>query len=1125
MTVEEWLGKENALGKDIWEKKYRYKGELFDEWVERVSGGDDYVKDLILKKKFLPGGRVIANIRTDSPAGYSNCYSEGFVEDDYGDIMDTAVRIGKTFKSQGGQGLSLSKLRPKGTAIGNQYESDGIIPFMKIFNEVTAGTSQGGSRKGALLMSLDAWHKEAMNFITLKSEQNIVEKANLSLEIDDEFMECVKRYFETGEVITVHKKQNYSGHEVEWDVTPIDVFKALVHNNYDWGDPGCLFVNRLRNYNIMEFCDDYQIETTNPSLRAGTKVLTTNGAVPIESLVGTEFDTYNIDGERCKAKCFLSGKNKQLYKITLDNRHEIFCTPEHKWPVWNAETNQFEKKLTTDLSAGMWLPMNIHNDRLSDGTEGTYEDGFFFGFWYGDGCLTIRSDTGRYQYGFTFGKEKKDVGILDKIKSKLEKITGKKINYSTRNRGCEDWYEISCADHSLYEYFMDYGVDTKDDFPKELLGNLSEEFRRGFVDGLISTDGSVFDNKQKSICFTTSRENIANEFSDLMWWYGIRNALLKEERDIDFGNGNKTYVRYDVKIGQRSSKRFSKLFTLSHQAKQGRLDSISSAKWKNNCCENKIKIVAIEETSIHEDVYDIHVYDDTHTFPINYCITGNCGEQPLPKHSCCNLGSLNLSEFVKLPYTENAYFDYDAFEFAVFTAVKYLDGVIDLNADRHPLKEQREMSLKYRNVGLGVFGYASMLMKLGLEYGDVDAIKFTDELFNDMFRTAVIASSQLAEELGTFPMYSEKVWDSTIIRNHFTEDEIEALKKSGLRNCSLLSIAPCGSISTMLGESSSSEPEFALSYTRRTVGMTDNEDHYYKVYCKAAREYLELYPNKGLPDYFVAAHDINPRDRIETQATIQDHIDTAISSTVNVKEDFTEEEMQEVYLLAWEYGLKGITIFRDNCKRVGILTTGDAKNNDGNSEGSLAKVTKETIIPRGFVKKVGDNAIGLERHLTTGCGSLHCNAFFDPKTGELLETYLSKGSAGGCLSSLTGLSRMISLAARGGISVDAIVDQLRSTVTCPSYAVRRATKGDTSHGDCCPSAVGHAITDMHDEIMRMIRERKDSEVQSEEVKDKYLWTERNSDEKPKNPCPNCGEELSFEGGCVVCKNCGYSKCD
>ena len=187
MTEQEWLNG-NQLSIDIWNKKYRWNNETLDEWFKRVSSSNPVIERLIKDKKFLFGGRTLSNINTDKSGSFSNCYSHGFVEDSLDDIMQTATDIAKTFKVQGGQGLSLSKIRPKGAKIRGQFESDGIVPFMEIFNTVTESISQGGSRKGALMMSIDIWHPEAEKFITIKSDLNRINKANLSLEIDDEFM-------------------------------------------------------------------------------------------------------------------------------------------------------------------------------------------------------------------------------------------------------------------------------------------------------------------------------------------------------------------------------------------------------------------------------------------------------------------------------------------------------------------------------------------------------------------------------------------------------------------------------------------------------------------------------------------------------------------------------------------------------------------------------------------------------------------------------------------------------------------------------------------------------------------------------------------------------------------------
>ena len=630
---------------------------------------------------------------------------------------------------------------------------------MKIYNEVTAGTSQGGARKGALMLSIDARHKEAEAFIKIKSQEGLIEKANLSLEIDNTFMNAIKKYYDTGEIVTLHEKRNYSGHIVEYEVIPIEIFKLLVDNCYDWADPAAIFVDRFRNYNIMQYDDDYQIETCNP-----------------------------------------------------------------------------------------------------------------------------------------------------------------------------------------------------------------------------------------------------------------------------------------------------------------------------------------------------------------------CGEQPLPKHGACCLSSINLSEFVNDPYTDKAYLDTSELVNAVRIGVRTLDKLIDENYYRHPLKAQQEMSYNYRNIGLGVFGYATMLMKLGLRYGSKEALDLTDQVFGLIFRAAVIESNILAKSLGVFPKYKDCVWDSQIIKNHFRQDEIDIMRQYGLRNCSLISIAPNGSTATTLSESGGCEPQFAMKFTRRTVGMTDGEDTYFDVYCKAAQDYMRINMTNELPNYFVSAADIPWEDRIKTQAVMQKHVDTAISSTVNLPNSATKEDIAKLYLMAWEEGLKGVTIFRDGCKRMPILSTKknneDAETTDSNSD-----------LPRGYILEASDNLIGKKRKLQTGCGSLHVEAFFDPVTGDLMETFLSRGSTGGCANSYTGLSRMTSLAARAGAGIDAIVDQLNSCGVCPSYAVRRATKHDTSPGASCPIAIGKALKEMQEEMYEEIYE--DIKQQLEKTETIMLDPKGVITACPEceDVCPECGQPLIHSNGCIQCTNCAWSKCN
>ena len=325
----------------------------------------------------------------------------------------------------------------------------------------------------------------------------------------------------------------------------------------------------------------------------------------------------------------------------------------------------------------------------------------------------------------------------------------------------------------------------------------------------------------------------------------------------------------------------------------------------------------------------------------------------------------------------------------------------------------------------------------------------------------------------------------------------------------------------MLGVSGGIEPIYANYYTRKTESL-HGEDKYYKVYTPIVEKYMkehDLKDDSELPDYFVTAQTLDYKERIDMQSIWQTHIDASISSTVNVPNSFTVNQVEDLYLYAWEKGLKGVTIFRDGCKRTGILSTdGNADKKDENTN----KINDSMEIPRGMIIKADDNCVGKKRTLHTGCGTLHCEAFFDPDTGELLETYFSKGSSGGCNQFMIGLSRMISLSARGGIDIYSIIDQLKSSGTCPSYAVRTATKHDTSIGSSCPVAIGNALLDMYDEMQREVND----DFKYEDIVDDDTL-ENNEPKVISNniKCPQCGGQLVFEGGCNTCKNCGWSKCD
>lgn len=499
-----------------------------------------------------------------------------------------------------------------------------------------------------------------------------------------------------------------------------------------------------------------------------------------------------------------------------------------------------------------------------------------------------------------------------------------------------------------------------------------------------------------------------------------------------------------------------------------------------------------------------------------YAGVNPCAEEPLPAGGSCLLGAINLSAFVR-----NGKFDWHDFNRTVNIAVKALNNVLDEGLERHPLAEQRKTVRDWRQIGLGIMGLADMLIKLGIEYGSPDSITLCDAIGYSMARNAIVASADIAGYAGCYDKYNEQyVTTSPFFTEHIKPDDKEAwsfVKANGLRNSQLLTIAPTGSISTMIGVSGGIEPIFA-NYYERTTKSLHGHDEVYKVYTPIVKEYMDAHGIKdelGLPSYFVTSAIIPIKRRIDMQSVWQKHIDASISSTVNLPNEATVDDVKDLYMYAWEKHLKGITVYRAGCKRAGILNADTKKEDEPKPE------SPSLTLPRGSIIEPSNDLIGKKRKIQTGCGSLHVLAFFDPIDGNLQEVYFNKGSTGGCANFMTGLSRMVSLLCRAGVDIMTIKDQLDSTGVCPSYATRKATHHDTSKGSCCPMAIGNALVEMYNEMQSELDDKEDEE---KPVKKTPVGPIKDVNVR-QQLCPECGEPLVFEGGCCTCKSCGYTKCE
>ena len=330
-----------------------------------------------------------------------------------------------------------------------------------------------------------------------------------------------------------------------------------------------------------------------------------------------------------------------------------------------------------------------------------------------------------------------------------------------------------------------------------------------------------------------------------------------------------------------------------------------------------------------DNIEKYHLLSEDKEF--KYAGVNPCAEEPLPSGGSCLLGSINLAEFVVEPFTNNAIFDIQKFKNTVADCIIGLNEVLDEGLELHPLKEQKESVRQYRQIGLGVMGIADMLIKLNIRYGSEKSIDLCEKIAKIMLNSAVKQSALLAKELGSYEKYNkDAIFKSDFFINNIDEDVKELIKEYGLRNSQILTIPPTGSISTMLGISGGIEPMFNTSYIRKTESLHD-EDVFYKVYTPIVKEYMDIndiLDDNNLPDIFETAMTLKPEERIRMQEAWQKYIDASISSTINLPYEATVDDVYNIYVSAWKHKLKGVTIYRDGCKRSGILLNDKADKKD-----------------------------------------------------------------------------------------------------------------------------------------------------------------------------------------------------
>ncbi len=479
--------------------------------------------------------------------------------------------------------------------------------------------------------------------------------------------------------------------------------------------------------------------------------------------------------------------------------------------------------------------------------------------------------------------------------------------------------------------------------------------------------------------------------------------------------------------------------------------------------------------------------------------TNPCAEQPLPDGGCCNLGALNLERFVD----QDGNFDFDGFKETTAIGARFLDNVIDYNLDRHALEEQKQNAMNDRRVGLGILGLGDMLVKMGIKYDSDEALETIGKIMEIHRNTAYETSVDLAKEKGQFPNFDWDGYSQSLFVKDLPKKLQTKIKNNGIRNCTLTTVAPTGSGAIVARVTSGVEPIFATSYKRK-VKKNDSlgkEFDTFTVYHPVVQEMFGT--DENLPEYVVTAHNVDPYFRVKMQGIVQRYIDSSISSTVNLAEETTVDTVADIYMTAYKADLKGITVYREG-SREGILIT-DEKSSE-NKEETSQNAEMKTARNRPSITE------GKTRRMRTGDGTLYVTVNEDEN--GLCEVFTAIGKAGGTVAAQTeAISRLISLALRSGVDPNSIINQLKG-ISGPN-----PTWED-----------GQLILSTPDAIGRALETFVNGDSPSMEKESQFEIAEENPPLSKAGEygqyCSKCdGSGIVNEGGCLVCKDCGWSKCE
>ena len=964
-----------------------------EQWYERFLWA--------LRRGAIPAGRVTSNagaLEHKPSTSTINCTVSGTIRDSMEDILKKVYEAGLTLRAGCGIGYEHSTLRPRGAYVsGAGAYTSGPLSFMDIFDKMCFTISSAGGRRGAQMGTFDIGHPDVMEFIRAKRESGRLRQFNLSLLITDEFMQAVREDREWQLAFPLSLRE-YEAEKPDikdpakfvWREWPVHaeyvvneeglvackiyktmparrMWDVIMTSTYDFAEPGFILIDRVNEMNNNWWCEN--IRATNPCVTGDTRLATRYGLVRIGDLYDAKADIQATVDKRALGEgvgvavreavpAFMTSPCADVYRVVTKDGYEIKATEWHDF-----YTTRGKIKLK-DLKPGDELL--VQSGKGQFGGCGSEELGLVLGLIAGDGHFTNRG-RGKHAAVLNLWGKDRDFAqeVVDYINSMIAGWQRAPRGYRVSAVAVPERSLIMVRSVILARVLEYYGFTAQAKMlVPELVWRGNEHCVRGYLRGLFQTDGTVQRDDKNAYCtirLASSHASLLKDVQLLLANFGIFCRVLKRRaagrRLLPDGRGGKRLydckADYELFIGSASRDRFMEEIGFISDAKNDKYRA-----WKDRhpgaCREKFVSAIAGIEYAGKEAVFDT-TQPDKNNLIFNGLVTGNCGEQPLPPYGSCLLGSVNLTRFVKHPFTDFAEFDWNEYREVVKVFTRMLDNVVEVNG--LPLEKQREEILRKRRHGMGFLGLGSTLTLLRMKYGSAESVQFTEEVAREMAVAGWEAALELAREKGPAPIMNE---DFIVTREMLRKRPemardgwkpgakiagrllhakysrymqrvaqvapqlVHELAETGARFTHHSSIAPTGTISLSLANNASNgiEPSFAHHYFRNVIREGKKSKEKIDVYSfelLAYRELVNANANPGatndaerLPDYFIASDDITPKEHVEVQAAAQKWVDSSISKTANVPTDFPYEKFKDIYLYAHEQGLKGCTTFRFN---------------------------------------------------------------------------------------------------------------------------------------------------------------------------------------------------------------------